>query len=86
MLICWNTNADTSTNKMAELINRINQAQDKSQMILVTEVKPKNVRYETTEAELDLAGYELHTTEVSSKKSTRGTCIYTLNTLQVTPI
>jgi len=29
--------------------------------LLVTEVKPKNPRYQSTEADLDLAGYELHT-------------------------
>ena len=44
-LICWYTNADTLTNKMAELRNRLNQAQDKPHMILVIEVKPKNARY-----------------------------------------
>ena len=42
----------------------------------------KMQRYKTTEAELDLARNELHATELSSKDSTRGTCIYTLNTLQ----
>jgi hypothetical protein len=61
-LICWYTNADTLTNKMAELRNRVNQAEDKPHMILVTEVKPKNSRYQITEAEIDIAGYELHTT------------------------
>jgi len=49
-------------------------------MILITEFKPKNARYQTTEAELDIAGYEVNTTELSSKDNTRGTCIYTLNT------
>ena len=60
---------------MAELRNRINQAQDRPRMILNTEVNPKNARYQITEAELDIAGYELHTTELSSKHSIRGTCI-----------
>jgi hypothetical protein len=62
-------------NKMTELRNIINQAQDTPDMILVTEVKPKNAKYQTTEAEL------------SNRDSTKETCVYTLNTLQArTPI
>ena len=41
----------TQRYKIAELRNRKNQAQDKPHMIFVTEVKPKNARYQTTEAE-----------------------------------
>jgi len=48
-------------------------------MILCTEVKPKIACYKTTEA---VAGYELHTAELSSKDSTWGTCVYTLNMQQ----
>jgi len=43
---------------MAELRNRIDQAQDKPHMILVTEVRPKTTRYQAIEAELNLADYE----------------------------
>ena len=39
-----------------ELRNKINQAHDKPHT-----VKPKNARYQTTESEIDLADYEVHT-------------------------
>jgi len=80
-LICWYTNADTLTNKMAELRIRVRDANEKPHLILVTEVKPKNSRYQTTEAEIDIASYVLHTTELNSKNGSKGTCIY----IQTTP-
>jgi len=35
-LIYWYTNADTLTNKITEIRNKIKQAQDKPHMILIT--------------------------------------------------
>ena len=58
ILICWYSNADTLTNKMAELRNRINQAQEKP---LVTEVKSKKARYQW---------YEIYTTEQTDSITT----------------
>ena len=75
-LTCWYTNADTLTNKMIELKNRINNADKKPHIIAVTEAKPKNARYPTTAAELSIKGYELHSTCLQGREG-RGTIIYT---------
>ncbi len=72
------TNADTLTNKMAELKCRVDHLNP--DIILITETKPKNCRYPVTQQEIDITGYEQHSTNLSNKIG-RGTIIYTSNRL-----
>ena len=73
-IICWYTNADTLSNKMAELRNRVDQAVSRPHIILVTEIKQKNARYCTTAAEISIPGYEMHSGLDNNEG--RGTVIY----------
>jgi len=81
-LTCWYTNADTLTNKMTELKSRIELADKKPQIIIITEVRPKNSRYKLTEAELAIPGYDIHAPDLHST-SGRGNMIYTDQILKV---
>ena len=51
-------------------------------MIFITEVNPKNARYKLTEAELDLAGYDLW----YNMREGRGVLIYTQKSLHAEPV
>ena len=43
-LHCWYTNADTLTNKIQELKARLAAAENKPDLLIINEVKPKNNR------------------------------------------
>ena len=66
---------------MTELRNRTNNTDDKPQIIAITEVKPTNSRYPTTEAELQIPGYNIHVDNLDVKEG-RGTLIYTADYLK----
>lgn len=69
----WNTNADVLTGKkMNELKSRVTI--EKPDIIIISEVLPKNSIYETTDANLTLDGYELIRSE---NWGSRGIIIYT---------
>lgn len=63
-------NADTLTNKMQELSARVYDK--KPDIVIISEIKPKNARFDVNEAELNLKGFQKFT-NLSGK---RGICIY----------
>jgi len=71
----WYTNADTLTNKMSELRSRIHQTKSEPDVIAITEVKPKNARYNLTESEIKIDGYDI-CSNIQSPHG-RGIAIYT---------
>ena len=52
-LICWYTNADSLMNKREELIDKMRTAETKPDIICITEVKPKSLRYELDISEIN---------------------------------
>ena len=81
-LKCLYTNADTLTNKMVEL--RVRSGEIDADIIMITEVKPKNQRYKVTEAELKLPGYDLYTTNIDNELG-RGIVIYIRKNICTSP-
>ena len=69
------TNADTLTNKMAELKCRVDDIQP--DVFMITETKPKYCRHPVTQQEIDITGYEQYRTNLSNNIG-RGTFIYTI--------
>ena len=74
-IICWYTNADCLTNKLPELMARIETAETPPDIICVTEVNPKNQRYQLNPAEVNIDGYEMVATNIQEQGS-RGLIIY----------
>ena len=74
-LKCMYTNADSLPNKLNELRSRIKSMNDKPALIAITEIYPKNCRFQPTIAELKIPGYQIHTNE-DSKECKRGIAIY----------
>ena len=52
------TNADSLLNKLDELKSRF-MGEESPDIIMITEVVPKNLRYTLNKAEIDLNGYEM---------------------------
>ncbi len=75
------TNADSLPNKLSELHQLINTMNCKPHIIAIVEVKPKNCRYQLTEAELQLPGYNTYTHNLDTKVG-RGILIYVQHPLQ----
>ena len=69
MLKCFYTNCDTLTNKMDELLFYINT--NNPDILVLTEVSPKNNRYLLQKSELEIKGYSLF-----EEKGVRGVAIY----------
>ena len=81
-LRCLYTNADVLTNKMTELKTVVDM--ERPEIVIVTEVIPKNRIDPVEEFEIGLDGYYMwHNLEEStnSSKTTRGIIIYLLNGL-----
>ena len=70
-LTVYYTNADTLSNKMDFLMDEVERL--KPHIIAITEVKPKNYRYELQPSELNISGYELHQ---NLNENGRGICLY----------
>ena len=70
---CIYTNADCLTNKISEL--RLQVKNHNPQIVGITEVKPKNFRYQLSNSEIALEGYELFGSNLQNKTG-RGVCIY----------
>ena len=87
LLKCLYTNADTLTNKLAELETIITI--ESPDLIVVTEVVPKNCRTPICGPELNIKGYaswhNLNEVNNSEPPNGRGIIIYTLNELMVNP-
>ena len=71
---CIYTNADCLTNKISEL--RLQVKNHNPQIVGITEVKPKNFRYQLSDSEIALAGYELFGSNLQNKTG-RSVHIYT---------
>ena len=70
---CFYTNADSLRNKMSEL--RTIVSNNKPQLIAITEVKAKNFRFDVKDVELQIPGYEIYKSDMSSN-SDRGCILY----------
>ena len=81
----WYTNADSLPNKMEELKTRISASKNKPNIIIVTEAKPKNQRYNLMIPEISIAGYNISQINVD-KKQGRGIIIYTETQISVNEI
>ena len=77
-IIIYYTNADTLSNKMNLVIDEVGRI--KPQIIGITEVKPKNYRYELQPTELNIPGYVLYE---NLSANGRGICIYVDEKLNV---
>ena len=71
------TNADTLTNKTNELILQIEKSNAK--IIAVTEVKPKNSRFQVSQMDLHIKDFDLF---LNLETGGRGVCIYTHQSLR----
>ncbi len=71
------TNADSIINKRNELQERVSH--EKPNVIVITEVNPKNQRYSTTKNELAIEGYTLFTN--AENNGARGIAVYIKNHL-----
>lgn len=80
---CVYTNADCLTNKMGEL--RLLARNHKPTIIGITEVKPKNSRYDLADAEIAIDGYEMFGCNLRGKAG-RGVALYIKNTIQANPV
>ena len=70
---CMYTNCDTLTNKLSELTVAIEL--NNPDIIVLTEVTPKNNRYTLQKSEIEIKGFNLFTTNFNEKDS-RGVAIY----------
>ena len=73
MLKCFYTNCDTLTNKMDELLFYINT--NNPDILVLTEVAPKNNRYLLQKSDLEIKGYSLYINNFE-EKGVRGVAIY----------
>ena len=76
--VVYYTNADTLSNKMNLVIDEVSRI--KPHIIGITEVKPKNYRYELQSTELNIPGYTL--IENLAEKG-RGICLYVNENLNI---
>jgi hypothetical protein len=86
-LTCFFTNADQFPNKRVEFTSRLQSIKPPPDIIAITEVKPKNSRYELQPAEYAMEGYTAHPINLSSTDThTRGILVWTTNELKCSPI
>jgi len=71
------TNADSLANKMDELKARIQEDKEDIDIIVITEVAPKNARYNLTQAEIGINGFNCFYDE----ECKRGVAIYVRNSI-----
>ena len=88
-LNCLNTNADSLLNKLDEFKSRF--LHEKPDIIDITEVLPKSMKYVISKAELDLKGYELFPSnwaieQSNPGKTKRGIVIYIKSTLNASEV
>jgi hypothetical protein len=72
---CFYSNADSLPNKLSELMTRIQERKNSYEVIGITEIYPKNCRYLPGTSELQMEGYELFLSELTSL-SKRGAALY----------
>lgn len=84
-LNCFYTNADSFINKFDEFRTRFTTAGISPDIIMITEVLPKNCRYTVTKPELSLEGYDMFPNDFPPS-SGRGVIIYTKHNLNAVEI
>ena len=84
-LKCVYTNADSFINKIDEFKTRYVNDEYRPDIIMITEVLPKNNRYSIVKAELALDGYEMFP-ENFPQSNSRGVLIYVKQELQAVEI
>ncbi|CAG2239332.1 unnamed protein product [Mytilus edulis] len=84
-LCCIYTNADSFMNKLDEFKTRFLCDAKTPDIIAITEVVPKNMRYILTKAELNLNGYELFPSNFPGKAK-RGIIVYIKNSINATEV
>ena len=77
-LHCYYTNADQLNNKLNEL--KLIVMDQEPDVIAITEVKPKNNRYQVSEADYIIPNYKIWHTNIDNN-SGRGIIIYTKENL-----
>ena len=79
----WYTNADSLPNKMNELQCLIAAAETSPDILVITEAKPKNSRYELNPQEMYINGYDIFT---NNWDRGRGILVFARSSLQVCEI
>ena len=82
---CIYTNADSFMNKFDEFKTRFINEDSNPQIIMVTEVLPKNCRYSPAKAEFNIDGYDLFPEKLPAQDS-RGILIYIKQELKAVEI
>ena len=84
-LFCYYTNVDSLSNKWDEFCADIKSKGREPDIIMLTEVLPKNFRFQLTRAEIALQGYEMFPESFPNNMS-RGTVIYIKETLKAVEV
>ena len=82
---CFYTNADSLSNKFAELQFLVSSKSEKPHIIAITEAKPKNSRFIPSLSEFCLKDYEMYHVNMDAEGG-RGILVYVLNTLSVSQV
>ena len=80
---CFYTNADSLLNKFEEL--KLEAKNNEPKIIAICETKPKNFRFNLSEAELQLEGYNLFHNSFE-KNNERGIAVYVHKTIEATTL
>ena len=78
------TNADSLPNKLVELKGRV-ESEERPDIIVVTETKPKNSRFQMCEADFKIEGYDIFQRNINEGHG-RGIIIYTNPDLRASKI
>jgi hypothetical protein len=84
-LIVWYTNADGFLNKRSELGLLLQNAKCKPNIIAITEVRPKNLKHNLLNSELNLKGYNMFSVNIEDQTG-RGIVIYVDSRLKASQI
>ena len=83
-LTCLYTNADQFPNKKTELMYRLGNMSEPPDIIAITEMKPKNSRYQLLPTEYAIDGYTAH--PALSGEHSRGIVVWTSNSMSTCEI
>jgi hypothetical protein len=81
------SNVDTfQGEKLSELKQRLDLLERKPKVIAISEVKPKNFRFERSISEYNIAGYEMITLNLNKEDNGRGMIVYIDSSIKYSPI
>ena len=87
MLNVWFTNVDTFNNdKINEITDRIQVSETKPSIIALSEVKPKNYKYERQLSEYNVEPYEFIYQNIGKTDEGRGMIMYIKEGIKYTPV